>query len=370
MGANGAGKSNFIDSINFVNEALFDSLEYAVRERGGIAQLIRQTPGADPYSAEIPPLSDEPFFEIGLAFTLGVDLTGTYRVRVGQRGTDFHVLHEECVVGGDRLARSFFSRERGQVKASTEPRPLPKEDRLYLAAMASIEPFGRVFEGLTSGLVYNPDLSEIRDAQPIDSGSYLADDCWNIASVVSRLQTKVPRLKQRVETYLRRIIRSNVVLRTRRVVPYIFLEFWQSSEEKGGEALRLLASSMSDGTLRATALLLALLQPPEIDDDTPISLVAFEEPETGLHPAALRVLFDAIQESTQSRQVLFTTHSPELLDNKNLAIDSILAVEFRDGATRIGPVDRITRSVLRDGLATASELLRQTDAFRPDSPIE
>jgi len=365
VGANGSGKSNFIDSIDFVNEALYDSIEYAVRERGGIAQLIRQTPGADPYLAETPPLSDIPYFEIRLSFMLGSGVPGSYQIRVGQRGMEFDILSEECVINGAGTSSpSYFTREGAEVKSSAELWTDPKDDRLYLPTMTSIEPFGDVFDALTSAVVYYPSLSEICDAQPLDSGSYLADDCWNIASVVSRLQTKHSRIKQRVETYLRRIVRSHVTLRSRTTLPYIFLEFWQRESETD-EPLRLLASSMSDGTLRATALLIALLQPPEIDADKALALVAFEEPETGLQPAALRVLFDAIQESSQSRQVVLTTHSPDLLDNKNLEVDSILAVEFREGSTRIGPIDSITRKVLRDGLVTPSELLRQTNAFRP-----
>jgi predicted ATPase len=367
IGPNGAGKSNFIDSVNFVSEALYDSLEYAIRERGGIAQLIRQTPGLEPYVAQAPPLSEVPFFEVSLSFSLGADSTGLYRVRVGQSGTEFRVLQEECEVGSRKSpSREYFVRERNSVRSSIELQSVPKEDRLYLGALSLLEPFSSVFDGLTSGMFYVIDLKQIRDAQPIDSGSFLAGDCWNIASVVSRLQTKAPRIKQRIEAYLRRIIADDVVLRTRTAVPYIFLEYWQGRGASQSDSLKLLASSMSDGTLRATALLIALLQPPDVDDDNLINLVAFEEPETGLQPSALRVLLDAIQESSRSRQVIFTTHSPELLDNKDLEVKSIMTVLFQEGSTRIGPVNTRTAGILRDGLATVSELLRQSGALTPE----
>jgi hypothetical protein len=53
---------------------------------------------------------------------------------------------------------------------------------------------------------------------------------------------------------------------------------------------------LSDGTLRAFAALVAIFQtlPPF---GSP-SLIGIEEPETALHPAALRALLDAFDEAT------------------------------------------------------------------------
>jgi predicted ATPase len=45
VGRNGAGKSNIVDALRFVADALRNTLEYAIRERGGIDQVRRKSLG-------------------------------------------------------------------------------------------------------------------------------------------------------------------------------------------------------------------------------------------------------------------------------------------------------------------------------------
>ena len=125
------------------------------------------------------------------------------------------------------------------------------------------------------------------------------------------------------------------------------------------------ASSMSDGTLRALGVLVALFQTGN-ESGLRVSLVGIEEPETALHPAAVAVLLDALEEGNLTRQVLVTSHSADLLDNKRIDPDALLAVASHQGATEIGPIDEVSRSVLRDRLYTAGEMLRMSQ-FAPDT---
>jgi predicted ATPase len=118
---------------------------------------------------------------------------------------------------------------------------------------------------------------------------------------------------------------------------------------------RFLASSMSDGTLRAFGVLLATLQSA---DKGPL-LLGLEEPETAVHPAAAHVLLEALRVAADRRQVLVTSHSPDLLDDPDLDESSLLTVQSFDGITRIGPIDETSRDMLRRSLFTPGELLRQ-----------
>lgn len=113
---------------------------------------------------------------------------------------------------------------------------------------------------------------------------------------------------------------------------------------------------MSDGTLRALGVLTAVFQR---DKEAKVSLVAIEEPETALHPAAAGVLLDSLIESSEHVQILVTSHSADMLDRKEVEADNLLAVESHQGVTRIGAVDHVARDALRTHLFTAGELLRQ-----------
>ena len=69
------------------------------------------------------------------------------------------------------------------------------------------------------------------------------------------------------------------------------------------------AYSASDGTLRFLAILAALL------GEDSAGFYVFEEIDNGIHPSRLRLLLDLIENQTADgkKQVITTTHSPELL---------------------------------------------------------
>jgi predicted ATPase len=121
------------------------------------------------------------------------------------------------------------------------------------------------------------------------------------------------------------------------------------------EPWRFTAINMSDGTLRALGVLLALLQN---GNGSPIPLVCIEEPEMALHPAAAGVLLDALRDAASRMQVVVTSHSADLLENKDVMDDQILAVAAEGNTTVIGPVDQPAREALAERLYTAGDLLR------------
>ena len=97
---------------------------------------------------------------------------------------------------------------------------------------------------------------------------------------------------------------------------------------KGSEKL-IGAHLTSDGSLRCFALVTLLNLPPE---KLP-SVLLLDEPELGLHPAAIELVAQMILRVSQDRQVMIATQSPELVDM--FTIDQVAVMDLVDGATRV-----------------------------------
>ena len=89
------------------------------------------------------------------------------------------------------------------------------------------------------------------------------------------------------------------------------------------------------------------------------SPVVIEEPEALLHPGAIQVIRDSFIEASHFRQILVTTHSPDLLDDPSVPAEWIRTVSRDEAGTHVDVLDAGTKSIIRDRLYTAGQLLRQ-----------
>ena len=353
VGPNGAGKSNFLDSLRFVADALNSSLDHALRDRGGINDVRRRSGGHPNH------------FGIRLDFTLPAGVTGHYAFRIiaRERG-GYEVQSEECVIQDAQLfaPQKYFRVVNGKVtNSSVNVAPVADCSRLYLVNASGLPEFRPVYEAFSRMGFYNFNLDKIRDLQIPETGDMLMLDGSNLTSVLARFSRPA---KQHIEGYLAKIAPGIHGVRVKELGHKETLEFRQSMA--GAKyPWRFLANNMSEGTLRALGILIALFQGSH-DPQHRIMLVGVEKPEIALHPAALGVLLDALRDAAESTQIVLTSHSPDLLDNKDLNAESILAVEARDGNTAIAQVDKTGKSVLRDRLSTTGELLRR-NRLKPDT---
>jgi predicted ATPase len=209
---------------------------------------------------------------------------------------------------------------------------------------------------------YNLNPREIRALQQPDKAEILEREGRNTASVLDRIAKNDKGIKRRIEEYLARVVPGIEGVDPTSVGRMETLEFRQRVPG-AKDPWRFPAIDMSDGTLRALGVLVALFQ---VQAGGHVPLVGIEEPEVALHPAASGALRDCLREGSRHTQVLVTSHSPELLDDPTIPEESILAVVAEDGETKIGTVDEAARSTLRDRLYTAGELMRG-DQLRPDA---
>ena len=245
---------------------------------------------------------------------------------------------------------------------STIPNPPAcASDRLYLVNMSGFDVFRRVYDALSGMGFYNLNPDAIRDLQAPDPGDLLNRDGSNLASVLANLGSR----KKDVEEYLAAITPGVTGVDSREAMgTKLTLDFRQ--EVRGAKhPWRFLASNMSDGTLRALGVLVALFQG-NGETMERRHLVGIEEPESALHPAAAGVLIDSLTDASQLAQVVVTSHSADLLDNDAIPDSSILAVLSEHAETRIGPLDEAGRSALRDHLFTAERM----DQLRMDQFLD
>ena len=92
-------------------------------------------------------------------------------------------------------------------------------------------------------------------------------------------------------------------------------------------------SDLSDGTLRFIALATLFLQPEELRP----SVIIVDEPDLGLHPAAITVFASLVRQASRSTQVILATQSSLLLDH--FAPEDVLVAERVDGATTLRRLD-------------------------------
>ncbi len=89
------------------------------------------------------------------------------------------------------------------------------------------------------------------------------------------------------------------------------------------------AANLSDGTLRFLYLLTILANP------EPPALIAIDEPETGLHPSMLSIIAEYAAEAARRTQVIFTTHSAEMLNAFSETRPTVTVCEWHDGQTEL-----------------------------------
>jgi len=185
-----------------------------------------------------------------------------------------------------------------------------------------------VFDAISSWTAYHVHDTSInagiRNAEIVQDNARLRRDASNIAPFLLKLK------KNYSAEY------KDIVETVRLIAPF-FDDFllepeFSAKKEKVNLSWRQKGSDypmqpyhLSDGTLRFIALTTALMQP------HPPSTLIIDEPELGLHPAAIDLLAELIQSASMRTQVIIVTQSPALLDK--FSIEDILIAKRKDGAT-------------------------------------
>jgi len=86
-------------------------------------------------------------------------------------------------------------------------------------------------------------------------------------------------------------------------------------------------------------------------------LLALEEPESHLHPAAARALQDAVADLAQAQQVVVTTHSPLFVERSNVSSNILISNSKATAAKSLKEVRDALGVIAADNLSHASAVL-------------
>lgn len=345
VGRNSSGKSNVIDALVFASEVAIDA-STAVSRRGGIESVRRYSP-SKPFdvTVEVRASMGERWWRHELVLKSGRDGAwsfGAEEVQIHEGPSSLLVRRsKDGAVEGLPDTVGFFA-------AKLEP--------TTSLALLSRQLLPSAFRGRRVGPplavhTLHPVPELMRRPQAPSDLHRLLETGENVTTAFLKL---APDRSGAVVDAMRRIIPGLADISVQSAGRYLTLAFRQ--EHRGGRRPVFAATEMSDGALRALAVLVAAQQ---LGRD---SLLIIEEPEVNLHPGAADVIYDALHAASRRGAVLLTTHSPELLDRAHN--DEILVCDYEDGVTSIGPLSGGQRQVLQEGLYTAAELMRTEELRR------
>ena len=312
IGANGAGKSNFVSLFKLLNQVVDQRFQLSVRQGGGADTFLyfgrKHTAkirvqldfGQNGYECEWVPTADGSFaFSNEAGFFLGAGYTKPYWDNYGSG-------HAESAIPNEAA-------ERGRI---------PKY----------------VLSKLRSWKVYHfhdtSDTAAVKSIGEKNDDLYLRPDAANLAAFLARMQ------KANRTNYdsIRDVIRQ--------VAPFFddfILRSLPDSENKirlewmeRGSDYPFLAYHLSDGTLRFICLATLLLQP------VLPSTILIDEPELGLHPYAITVLASLMRSAASRTQVIASTQSVSLVNE--FGPNDLIIVNRIENASRFDRLDEVQLS--------------------------
>lgn len=332
VGPNAVGKSNVVDCLRFVRDAVATDLEHAVSTRGGIAR-VRQYSKTKPYKVSVK-------LEFLQDFPGATDRAASYEFAIESLTASNYIVDVEkstffaaSAPGESPIKRSFARDRNGKVKPDDAPTPYRvAQDQLALGQLRGLVrppawPLERFVREWRYAEIYPRGL---REPSSPDKDKVLSEDGRNWASVIKTLR-RTARGKEaldRIFEAMKAVIPSFQDVAVSTVGSYLVPRFRFATGNR--DKVDFDPVQLSDGTLRIFGILLALYQVPAP------KLLVVEEPEQAVHPGVLGVLADAFREAAERTQIIITTHSPHFIDH--FGPDEVRVVTLEDGATRVSKV--------------------------------
>jgi predicted ATPase len=318
IGENGSGKSNLIEAFELLRNVPGNPRQ-VIREGGAVRDWIWKGSGSDSMATvgcSIESRSNHPgldyaftFAEIDLRFEIVEEhLQEIHRNDLAKPQTFISVQNGNAIIAdkgeGKQIPRSQLDPQRSIIALRRDPDHYPQ-----LAALGDFFEKIRVYREWGFGR-----NSSVRQAQPSDFPSHwMEPDCSNLGMVLSNIRRN-PDAKENVLKALQELY-SGIEDFDVQIDPGL-IQVYLIERRKP-----ILASRLSDGTLRYLCLLAILYHP------SPPPVICIEEPELGLHPDIIPSLAQHLKQAAERCQLIVTTHSESLVDAFTDQPESILVCE-------------------------------------------
>jgi len=284
LGANGAGKSNFISVLKLLSLMYEQNLQAYVQASGGPDALLHY--------------GRKKTNQISMEFFFGLN---SYQFTLIPTADNRLIFKEEelCFIGGGSrpLPPASTIINRGHSEAL-----LRDSNHKYVDYIKPAIESWRVYHFHDTS-----DTSLVKQIHSKNDNLKLKTDAANLSAFLMRLKRVYPENYQQI-------------VKTIRLVAPFFADFVHREDEdnvqlewfeRGNPDTPFKAHVLSDGTLRFICLATLLLQPFQLMSDT----VLIDEPELGLHPYAITVLADLIKRVGEKKQLIISTQSVELINH-------------------------------------------------------
>ncbi len=314
IGANGAGKTNLISLFTFLSRLSQGKLQQYVKTEGGA----------------------ERFFHFGTANTESIKLD----LEIGNNGYSVEFLsnlNDDSLVFGVESCRmvdspgkspwSLYSRrsESGLATEDLSDQPVKYYTKKYLDQC-------RVYHFHDTS-----NTARFKKRSSLDNYYYFEEDAGNIAPFLYDLKTS--RDDEDRQSY------KQIVCAVQSAAPFFHDFYLEPTGNQGDQNILLRwvhtdyespfsANALSDGTARFVCLATLLLQPESRKPDT----IILDEPELGLHPAALCVLADIIRSISGKTQVICSTQS--VVFANFFSPEDFIVTELKDGVSVFERLER------------------------------
>jgi predicted ATPase len=330
IGPNGAGKSNLLTALRLPPMMRAQGLRLFVGEQGGASRLLHYGPSVTRAMG------------IALEFKEG-DQSKCYEVILKHAAGDSLVFDAENLFLGTLDDKEVQALQLGSGHAESEL------GRVTPPTMSSLSSVWSLVEGMGFFHFHNTaSTAPLRQNSHAAEHKSLRPDGSNLATILYRLkQSEHPDFRaawKRIEGLVQSVAPSIKSLDPNLVAPETpssaLRLYWQDTRGH-----RFDASDLSDGTLRAIALITALAQPAAMLP----RFIAIDEPELGLHPSALSRIASLARSVSHYTQILLSTQSPALLDE--FEPEQVIVVEQHEEGSSF---ERLNPSVLEGWLAEYS----------------